>query len=521
VSSHYRMRVARINVCSVKPPFEEALGWLADHAKTRTPVFAEAEVPATVLKALDRNGLVIRVPGNVVVLISPGDNPDAVIQSVLWQIVQKLTDIYHPAVVERDSAVRLHLGRTNPGPEIRIRQTGQTRWRKQLAPGVVIRVERGEVTPGTQLQVGEATIPVDPAEKVLLSLPVKFLREALNEVATWLKSLILSRPAIIEAYRENPRPVVLKRIEDIARDVGNERLADQISDILANEQNVRIGRDRTLIGRELVVADAVTLLPTTHQPWLDRLALMIDDSIQQVERAILAVPDNQEDEDLPALLEHARSAKVYDAYHSSSIEGYRLKFDEVASLLTGKPGGASIEDIASRLAIEGYSIAFDALIAKIERDRSLELSPAQALDLYSDLFTPTVEAGLLEGHTLRNWRTGPVYIRNTLYVPPNSDKVPAMMDLLFARLSTIPVQDGLLRAILVHLWFVWIHPFPDGNGRVARFLMNGAFLSANLRWLTIRVDQRDEYFAAVKTAQLDEEYGRFADFILRSRARTH
>jgi Fic family protein len=31
--------------------------------------------------------------------------------------------------------------------------------------------------------------------------------------------------------------------------------------------------------------------------------------------------------------------------------------------------------------------------------------------------------------------------------------------------------------MLVHLWFVWIHPFPDGNGRVARFLMNTAFLS--------------------------------------------
>jgi uncharacterized membrane protein YfcA len=45
-----------------------------------------------------------------------------------------------------------------------------------------------------------------------------------------------------------------------------------------------------------------------------------------------------------------------------------------------------------------------------------------------------------------------------------------MIDLLFEEISTIDVSEGLLRAVLVHLWFVWIHPFPDGNGRVARFL---------------------------------------------------
>ncbi len=74
----------------------------------------------------------------------------------------------------------------------------------------------------------------------------------------------------------------------------------------------------------------------------------------------------------------------------------------------------------------------------------------------------------------------------------------------------------MLRGILVHLWFVWAYPVPDGNGRTARFLMNTAFLGGGLPWLTIRVDQRDEYFATLKSAQLDEDFAPFARFILRS-----
>lgn len=73
-----------------------------------------------------------------------------------------------------------------------------------------------------------------------------------------------------------------------------------------------------------------------------------------------------------------------------------------------------------------------------------------------------------------------------------------------------------MRAILVQLWFVWIHPFPDGNGRVARFLMNAAFLAAREPWLTIRVEQRPDYFDALKRAQLEEDFAPFAQFIASS-----
>lgn len=511
------MRDDRIHVCKggILSDRERAMEWLEAHAVEKTPVFLPDEIPEDVLRTLRRLELVMSVPGGILVARSPGDEPADVLRTLVWPIVEALTRLYAPAVVERDSAIRLYLGRTDPGPEIRIRQTGGTRWREEITPGVVIRVERGDVAGSRLVHVGEAEIPVDPPETVLLMLPLNFLRDRVGEVALWLKSLVLSRPALTEAYRRMPRPVVLKRMEHIARDVGNERLADLLGRVVSEEQSVRIGRDRTGVGRELVVPPLVARTETTRQPWLDRLRVAIRVSREQVEGVLDELDVPSPSRRLEDLLSEAREARAYDAYHSSSIEGYRLELEEVSALLGGSGAGeAVIEDVRSKLAVIGYGIAFDNLLARVEGGgRGVRLTGDLALDLYVDLFTPSVEAGIVAADDLRGWRTGPVFIRDTLFVPPGHEKVPRMIDLLFDEMEEIEMSRGLLRGILVHLWLVWIHPFPDGNGRVARFLMNTALLGGGLPWLTIRVEQRSEYFAAIRGAQLDEDYRPFARFV--------
>ncbi len=497
---------------------ERAVAWIEEHALREAPVFLPGEIPADVLQTLRRLELAISVPGGLIVVRSPHDDSADVLRALVWPIVEALTRLYAPAVVERDSAVRLYLGKTDPGPEIRVRQTGGTRWREEIAPGVVVRVERGDVGDTRSVAVGEAEVPVDPPETVLLMLPVRFLRDNIGDVAVWLKSLVLARPALTRAYRRQPRPVVLKRMEHLARDVGNVRLADLIGQVVAEEQTVRIGRDRTGVGRELIVPPLIARTETTRQPWLDSLRVAIQRSREDVagvlQKADLSFPSRS----LEDLLRNAREAKAHDAYHSSSIEGYRLDLEEVSVLLGG--GGAretSVEDVRSRLAIIGYGIAFDNLLDRLQSaDGAVRLDGALALDLYVDLFTPSVEAGVVGAEDLRGWRTSPVFIQDTLFVPPGHEKIQRMMDVLSQELSDIDVSQGPLRGILVHLWFVWIHPFPDGNGRVARFLMNTALLGGQRPWLTIRVEQRSSYFAALRRAQLEDEYRDFARFIVDS-----
>ncbi len=499
---------------------DKAIAWLKDHGKEKAPVFLPADIPDDVLQTLRRLDLVVDVAGGVLVVRSPGDEPARVIRALVWPIVETLARKYAPAVVERDSAVRLYVGRTDPGPEIRIRQTGRTRWREEIAPGVVIRVERGAVGGGETVLVGEARVPVEAPEDVLLSLPLQILREGgLDDVALWLKSLVLSRRALTDAYRRRPRPVVLKRMEHLARDVGNQRLADVLATVVGEEQRVRIGRDRTGVGRELVIPQVIVSSGTSHQPWLDRLQVLIRRSRGDV-ATVLAEPELRSEprRDLKALLDGARASKVHDAYHSSSIEGYRLSLDEVSRLLgVGRPGGPEIEDVRSKLAIIGYGVAFDRLLWRLRDARGdVRLTGSLALDLYVDLFSPSVEAGIVAAEDLRGWRRSPVFIRDTLFVPPGPEKVDAMIDLVFDELSAIDSSEGLIRATLVHLWFVWVHPFPDGNGRVARFLMNTALLAGGLPWLTIRVDQRDEYLSALRRSQFEHDHSAFGRFIARS-----
>ena len=61
--------------------------------------------------------------------------------------------------------------------------------------------------------------------------------------------------------------------------------------------------------------------------------------------------------------------------------------------------------------------------------------------------------------------------------------------------------------------FVTIHPFMDGNGRLARLLMNYVLLSAGLPWVTIRSDERVPFFRAIESAQVDGDAIPFIQFV--------
>lgn len=62
-------------------------------------------------------------------------------------------------------------------------------------------------------------------------------------------------------------------------------------------------------------------------------------------------------------------------------------------------------------------------------------------------------------------------------------------------------------------FFVSIHPYPDGYGRTARFVMNAFLASGGHPWLIIPVQRRDDYFAALEAASVGGDIRPLAQFI--------
>jgi fido (protein-threonine AMPylation protein) len=71
-------------------------------------------------------------------------------------------------------------------------------------------------------------------------------------------------------------------------------------------------------------------------------------------------------------------------------------------------------------------------------------------------------------------------------------------------------SDAAVRAVLGHFFFVFVHPYPDGNGRMARFLMNTMLASGGYPWTIIAVEQRARYFAALEAASVQADIEPFA-----------
>ena len=221
--------------------------------------------------------------------------------------------------------------------------------------------------------------------------------------------------------------------------------------------------------------------------------------------------------DLRSYLNRIDGLYQHDAYHSLSIEGYQVTPELIERVASGDWNPD--EDDSHRrdrdaLAARGYYLAFRLIRRAVEdvyRTENPSFARMGHRAWYRELFSPHVAAGLLDPSLLAGYRHGPVFLRGSRHVPPRSEvlnvAVPALFDLLEAE------PDAAVRAVLGHWLFGYLHPFPDGNGRIARFLMNTLFATAGYPWTVIRVDEREQYLGALEHASVEGDLGPFVAFV--------
>lgn len=224
--------------------------------------------------------------------------------------------------------------------------------------------------------------------------------------------------------------------------------------------------------------------------------------------------------DKNAYLHHIDEIYKSDAYHSLSIEGYSVTPEVIEKVRQGNWSPEHDDsDRKSRdaLAARGYWQAFQLVKASVQKviagDNPGTLARTAHKEWYRELFQPCVTAGLIEAGALAGYRNIPVYLRTSRYVPPRweaaREAMPTLFDLLEKEL------EPSVRAVLGHWLFGYIHPYPDGNGRMARFLMNVMLASGGYPWTVIRVENRDAYLAALDHASIEMDIKPFSAFVAR------
>jgi Fic family protein len=222
--------------------------------------------------------------------------------------------------------------------------------------------------------------------------------------------------------------------------------------------------------------------------------------------------------DIDALLKDIEARYVTDAYHSLSIEGYRVSTELIEKVRDGRwnpQGDEADRAMRDAMAAKGYFDAHNLVkddVVRVVKGRNSGTVFREGLSRwYQALFGPSVQAGILKASDLAGYRNDQVFIRGARHVPPSREAVRECMPVLFELLEA--ETEPPVRAVLGHFAFVYIHPYMDGNGRLARFLMNLMLASSGYVWTVIPVERRTEYMAALEQASTFSNIQPFASFI--------
>lgn len=160
-----------------------------------------------------------------------------------------------------------------------------------------------------------------------------------------------------------------------------------------------------------------------------------------------------------------------DITKSSEIEGEILNSDQVRSSVA-RHLGIETEGLPEA---DRYVNGVVQLMLDATQNYMQSLNGGRLFDWHAALF-PTGRSGAYK-ITVAGWRQGaePMQVvsgamgrEKVHYEAPSSDDVPHQMELFFTWANDIQRVDPVLKAAVAHLWFVTIHPFDDGNGRIAR-----------------------------------------------------
>jgi Fic family protein len=161
-----------------------------------------------------------------------------------------------------------------------------------------------------------------------------------------------------------------------------------------------------------------------------------------------------------------------DVTKSSEIEGVTLNTDQVRSSIARRLGIELAGAVPTDRNVDGV---VEMMLDATQRYTN-DLTADRLFDWHAALF-PTGRSGMHK-ITVAAWRTpeaGPMQVvsgamgkEKIHFEAPEAERLDNEMDSFLNWFNAEPTTDTVLKAAIAHLWFVTIHPFDDGNGRITR-----------------------------------------------------
>jgi fido (protein-threonine AMPylation protein) len=322
--------------------------------------------------------------------------------------------------------------------------------------------------------------------------------------------MIRDASELLPMLLENGHTRIAGRLAGAFRNIGREKIATDIVETMK-----AAGFD-TRESDPFAYRLNIDLSPRERSPQVNRIKLLWNEMRKVVIHNFPKPPGMPKD--IAGYLKKVDEIYVTDAYHSLSIERYRVTPELIERVRSGewdKGGNQADKTQKDAMAARGYWQAFQEVKSSISAILNGANSGTQ-LDRdhskwYRELFDPSVAAGILRPVDLAGYRGNQVYIGGSKHVPLSVEAMRDVMPVFFELLEAEP--EASVRAVLGHFVFVFIHPYMDGNGRIGRFLMNAMLASGGYPWTVIPVEKRNTYMQALEKASAEQDITPFVQFI--------
>ena len=191
-------------------------------------------------------------------------------------------------------------------------------------------------------------------------------------------------------------------------------------------------------------------------------------------------------------------------YHSNAIEGNTLTLKETKVALEGITiGGKTLREHFEAINHKDAILFMEDLAQKEDKLSEYSIKQIHSLILKN-----------IDDENKGKYRTTNVIISGAEHKPPQSFEVQSKMQEFIKKYNeNITKLHPIELASFVHIEFVKIHPFIDGNARTSRLLMNLELIKAGFPPVVIELEDRLEYYKTLDIAHTENDYKPFLELM--------